>query len=365
MPALHLSNLRLSHFRSYLQADRAFSSGITALYGPNGAGKTNLLEAVSFISPGRGMRRARAPDLARRPEPIGWRLRASLTAPDGDHAVVTGAEAGATGRTVEIDGKSAAQTHLSRIARVIWLTPQMDRLWLEASADRRAYLDRVTMSLIPTHADAALAYEKAMRERNRLLKEERDVAWIRAVEAQMATSGAAVMQNRAHCLAALAAAQSDAETAFPAAELSIDAGDAPDAETAEDLALLFADMRGRDMAAGRTLVGPHRADLRALYAEKGMEARNCSTGEQKALLVSLILSNARAVTADFGAPPILLLDEIAAHFDEDRRRALYDEIEALGAQALLSGTGAELFTALEGRADLVPVREEGRQTVLG
>lgn len=364
MPALHLAKLRLSHFRSYEQGDLPLAHGITALFGPNGAGKTNLLEAVSLLSPGRGMRRAKAPDLARRPEPIGWRLRADLTSPDGEHEVMTGAEAGATGRTVEIDGKAAAQTHLSRIARVIWLTPQMDRLWLEAAADRRAYLDRVTMSLIPAHAEAALAYEKSMRERNRLLKEGGDVAWIRSIEAQMAAKGAEVIQNRAHCLAALDAAQSEAETAFPAAELSIDAGDAPQAESEADLALLFADMRPRDMAAGRTLGGPHRADLKALYAEKGMEARNCSTGEQKALLVSLILANARAVAADFGAPPILLLDEIAAHFDEDRRRALYDEIEALGAQAVLSGTGPELFDALDGRAEMIAIREDGQRSVI-
>ena len=195
--------LSLSHFRSHMRTELALDGRPVALYGPNGAGKTNLVEAVSMLSPGRGLRQAAVEDMARAPEAIGWRVAARIVAPDDAHVVEIRAEAGA--RRLEIDGKPAAQARLGDVARVLWLTPAMDRLWTEAAGERRRFLDRIAMSLVPRHADAALAYEKAMRERNRLLRDEsRDAAWYEALEAQMARAGAEIDANRRAALARLA-----------------------------------------------------------------------------------------------------------------------------------------------------------------
>jgi DNA replication and repair protein RecF len=229
----------------------------------------------------------------------------------------------------------------------------MDRLWTEAPEGRRRFLDRVAMSFVPDHAEAALAYERAMRERNRLLRDGvADPAWHGALEAQMAAAGAAVTAARRHALDRLAAAQDDG--AFPAAELTLDPG-----EGADDLAGALAAGRRRDMAAGRTLAGPHRADLRAVWAAKGIDAAQCSTGEQKALLIALVLANARALADETGAPPLLLLDEVAAHLDPGRRAALYDALCALRVQAFLTGTEAGLFDTLGTRAQRFAVAERG------
>ena len=233
---------------------------------------------------------------------------------------------------------------------------------MDGAGERRRFLDRVTMSLEPGHADVALAYERAMRERNRLLKDQiRDEAWYAGLEAQMARHGAALSTNRAMALERLNHAQQGAQTAFPQADLSLaPPEDGPETPRDEaDLRTALAQGRRRDLAAGRTLTGPHRDDLRAVYAAKQMEARLCSTGEQKALLVSLILANARALAQDIGAAPILLLDEVAAHLDADRRASLYDEICTLGAQAWMTGTDADLFAAMGERAQWVEVTDEG------
>ena len=370
-----VQSLRLAQFRSYALAVIETAGASVVLHGPNGAGKTNILEAVSLLSPGRGLRRAGAEELPRRPERLGWRIRAEVGTPGGDVEVVTGVEGEAeTRRTVEIDGKPAPQTRLGEILRVVWLTPAMDRLWMEGAAERRQFLDRMTMAFFPAHAEASVGYEKAMRARNRLLREPPyDETWLGGIEAQMARLGARIARRRADALARLVAAQEAAETLFPRAELSIlgdmeirfdqalKASQDPDtleAEEAVDLARVFAASRGRDAAAGRTLDGPHRSDLEAVYAGKAMPARTCSTGEQKALLISLALGQARALAEATGTAPILLLDEVAAHLDENRRRALYREVEALGAQAWMTGTGPELFGGLT-EARMIAVREAG------
>ncbi len=341
-----LSSLTLSHFRSHRLARLAFDGRPVALIGPNGAGKTNVLEAVSLLSPGRGLRRAEGADLARRPEGLGWKVTAQV----GGHEVETWADPGEA-RTVRIDGKAAAQVALARLIRVLWLVPAMDRLWIEGAEGRRRFLDRMTLSFSPDHAEASLDYEKAMRDRNRLLKDQvADPHWYAALEARMAGAAAAIAANRAAALARIAGAQADGG-AFPAAELALDPGEGA---WEGDLAAALAEGRRRDMAAGRTLTGPHRADLRAVYAAKGIPADQCSTGEQKALLISLILANARALP---GQAPVLLLDEVAAHLDEDRRAALYDEICALGAQALMTGTEAGLFGPLGARGQYFRVTD--------
>lgn len=323
--------------------------------GPNGAGKTNILEAVSLLSPGRGMRRAASEELARRPEALGWKLVAGLRGLAGVHEVETGAE-GSGARFVRIDGKAATQAMLGQITRVLWLVPSMDRLWTEAAEGRRRFLDRMTLSFLPDHGEAVLAYEKAMRDRNRLLKDQvGDARWYGAIEAQMAEAAAVIAANRVRAVARLMAAQEGAATAFPQAELAIAH---PEGEPGEDLARVWAEGRRRDMAAGRTLVGPHRVDLLGVFAAKGVPAAQCSTGEQKALLISLILANARALASDLGRAPIVLLDEVAAHLDEGRRAALYDEICALGAQAIMTGTEGALFDSLGERGQSFAVAEE-------
>ena len=360
MTKLILKELTLSHYRSHKRAAMTLDARPLAIFGPNGAGKTNILEAVSLLSPGRGLRRAGADDLTRRPEALGWKINAVLQSLHQTHEIETWAEAG-TPRQLRIDGKPAPQTALGRIARILWLVPSMDRLWIEGAEGRRRFLDRATLSFEPTHAEAVLTYEKAMRERNRLLKDMvRDPHWYTAVEAQMAEAGAVIQKNRHRAIAELAAAQEAATTGFPTANLALTSAE----PIPDDLQMALAENRSRDMAAGRTLIGPHRADLDAVFANKGVPARDCSTGEQKALLISLILANGRALARDFGAPPILLLDEVAAHLDATRRAALYDEIHSLGAQAFMTGTGAELFVELGSRAQYAEVTETDGQSIV-
>ena len=363
---LSLSSLTLSHFRSHKVARLSLDPRPVAIHGPNGAGKTNILEAVSLFSPGRGLRRASAEDMTRRPEAMGWKLSGILHSLAQVHEVETWSEGGAA-RQVKIDGKAAAQTTLGRISRVLWLIPAMDRLWIEGAEGRRRFLDRMTLSFLPDHAQLSLDYEKAMRERNRLLKDMvRDPHWYAALELRMAETGVAIHANRQQALQDLAEAQAGAQTAFPAADLTLQPGELGMPDSVEDMRAALSDGRNRDLAAGRTLIGPHRADLYGVYAAKDVPAKDCSTGEQKALLVSLILANARALARDFGAPPLLLLDEVAAHLDADRRAALYDEICALEAQAWMTGTGPELFDSMGDRAQYLNVTDtDGISAVSG
>ena len=365
MSGLSVKHLQLSHFRSHRRAEIEFDGRPVAIYGPNGAGKTNILEAVSLLSPGRGIRRASAEDIIRRPEALGWKLSALLTSQGRFHEIETWLEPDKS-RQLRIDDKQAPQTALGRIARILWLIPSMDRLWIEGAEGRRRFLDRTTMSFEPAHAEAVLTFEKAMRERNRLLKDMvRDPHWYTAIEAQMAQAAAQIHANRQAAIAELTAAQAKVATAFPVAELDLRQSDGDMPESAEDYRALLSMTRSRDMAAGRTLNGPHRSDLHAVFAAKGVPASDCSTGEQKALLISLILANGRALSERLGMPPILLLDEVAAHLDAGRRAALYDEITALGAQAFMTGTGAELFEELGDRAQYIEVTEEqGTSNVL-
>ena len=379
-PRLAVLSLKLAQYRSYDLCTIETGGASVALYGPNGAGKTNILEAVSMLVPGRGLRRAGAEEVIRRPGGIGWRVRAEIATATGVIEIATGVEgAETTRRTVEIDSKSATQTALGRHVRMVWLTPAMDRLWLDAPADRRRFLDRIALGFEPDHAEVSLTYEKAMRARNRLLREPGwDDAWLAGLEAQMARAGARIARARSESLIRLIEAQNGArigvETLFPRAELSIlgdmefhfsqalrtgDDLDQLEVEEAASLSRVLASSRPRDAAAGRTLTGPHRSDLEAVYAAKNMPAAACSTGEQKALLISLCLANARALSEATGTAPILLLDEVTAHLDTSRRKALFGEIEALGAQAWMTGTAAELFEGLGGDAIRLGVSESG------
>jgi DNA replication and repair protein RecF len=365
--AFHLTHLSLSHVRSHVRARMVLDGRPVALWGANGAGKTNVLEAVSLLSPGRGLRRAASDEVARAGTGVGWKVAAGIAGPEGLVEVETWAVPGGP-REVRIDGKAATGVGLGRVARMLWLTPAMDRLWIEGADGRRRFLDRIALSFEPGHGEVAVAWEKAMRERNRLLRDGvTDTGWYAAVEAQMATSGAALDEARRRAVARLTRAQAGAATAFPVADLVLVGPEGEEGAPWDEAGLLEALARGRraDMGAGRTLAGPHRDDLAAVYAEKGMPADRCSTGEQKALLLSLVLANARALAADIGAAPILLLDEVAAHLDPGRRAALYDEVIALGAQAWMTGTEAALFDGLGAEAQGFEVRagEAGSEVV--
>ena len=359
----HLSELSLSHFRSHRLTRISLDPRPVAIYGPNGAGKTNIIEAVSLLSPGRGLRRARPEEFVRRPEALGWKINAILQNLNQAHEIETTAEPDQS-RSVRIDSKASPQTGLSRIARVVWLVPSMDRLWIEGADGRRRFLDRIAMSFQPSHAEAVLSYEKAMRERNRLLKDMvRDAHWYAALEKQMAEAGEKITATRQSALARLAQAQEGAETQFPAAAMELTHPETPLPQNANALRDALSENRPNDLRAGRTLIGPHRVDVSATYLTKGVPASQCSTGEQKALLISLVLSNARALAEDEGAPPLILLDEVAAHLDAARRKALYDEICALNAQAWMTGTGAELFEDLSDRAQYIEVTEEDGESI--
>lgn len=342
-----LSHLRLAMFRSHNVLRLGFDGRPVAIHGPNGAGKTNILEAISLLSPGRGLRGAAAGDIAQRGGPGGWKVAAELAG----HEVETWGEGG--GRLVRIDGKAAPQSALGGLVPLVWLVPAMDRLWIEAPEGRRRFLDRLTLSFEPEHAAASLAYERAMRERNRLLRDGvTDPGWYGVIEARMAEAGGRVIAHRAATVDRLRAAEG--QGAFPTADLTLQPGPG-----AEDLAQALAEGRTRDLAAGRSLTGPHRADLEAVWRAKDMPAAMCSTGEQKLLLIGLVLANARAVAALTGTAPLLLLDEVAAHLDPERRAALYDELCASGTQAFLTGTEPGLFETLGTRAQQVALDAAG------
>lgn len=363
-PAAHarsgLSRLVVTNFRSYVRAELALDGRPVVLTGENGAGKTNLLEAVSLLSPGRGLRGVPYAEIARDDGAGGWAVAATLETAQGPLRIGTGIEPGvepARSRSVRIDGEMAGPSALAAHVRTVWLTPAMDRLFVDGASERRHFFDRLVMGFDPAHGARVNAYDRALRERNRLLAEDVfDDAWLAGLETQMAEHGVAIAAARVDTLARLRGALEAAEThSFPRAEVALDGTleAALDNEAAVDLEDGFrrelAAMRGRDAAAGRALSGPHRTDLAVRHLERDREARSCSTGEQKALLIGIVLANARLLAAR-GTPPLLLLDEIAAHLDGRRRAALFDEIAALGLQAFMTGADPSLFETLGARA---------------
>ncbi len=338
MPAL--TRLSLGDFRSYADALVAPGAGFVILTGENGAGKTNVLEAVSLLSPGRGLRGASLAEMARRGGAGGFAVAARV----GETDIGTGTFSDAPDRRqVRINGAPASANSLSEHLSVLWLTPAMDRLFAEAASGRRRFLDRLVLALSPGHATHAARYDAAMRARNKLLGEPgpRDEAWLTALEARMAEHGAAIAEARADAVAALGARLAEApEGPFARAGLALEGG----AES--DLAQALALGRGRDAAAGRTLAGPHRADLLVTHLGKNQPAGLCSTGEQKALLIGLVLAFADLVAERAGRRPILLLDEIAAHLDPSRRAALFGRLAETGGQVWMTGTEADLFAGI-------------------
>jgi DNA replication and repair protein RecF len=364
----HIRRLTLTNFRNYAGLSLELKPGPVVLSGDNGAGKTNLLEAVSLLAPGRGLRRAPYADVAREGGDGGFALHAKLDGPAGEVDIGTGimaAEAGEGGRRVRINGAPARNAdELLQWLRVMWLTPSMDTLFTGPAGDRRRFLDRLVLAIDAAHGQRALAYEKAMRGRNRLLAENsRDGAWFEAIETQLAETGVAIAAARAELVRLLAAKieQLPGDGPFPQAdialsgELEAQVGTMPAVDVEEGFRRALATGRERDRAAGRTLDGPHRSDLIVRHRPKSMPAELCSTGEQKALLVGIVLSHARLTGEISGMTPILLLDEIAAHLDAGRRAALFSILEDMNCQAFMTGTDAALFSSLEGRAQFLTV----------
>jgi DNA replication and repair protein RecF len=361
---LAVTQLRLSNFRSYATGALSLSGAPVVLAGPNGAGKTNILDAISLLSPGRGLRGSKLSEHVRK-GPVSssiveegsalWAVAATVARGGTAYEIGTGLTLGPNGgekRHVRLNGAEArGSADLGDIVQMIWLTPAMDRLFIESAGGRRRFLDRLVLGFEASHARASTRYETAMRERARLLKYgPRDPSWLDGLENEMAEAGVVIAQARAATVERLNRALSERQGAFPSASLALTG------ETFDDAARLreaLAASRLRDAEAGRTLVGPHVTDLQARHTAKRADAHDCSTGEQKALLISIMLADARELArAREGLAPLLLLDEIAAHLDCVRRAALFEEIAALSAQAWMTGTDLSLFDGWNSRAEI-------------
>ena len=373
-PAYSVSRLTLTDFRNYASLRMEPHGRLVALTGANGAGKTNLLEALSLLVPGRGLRGAEFPQIARQGGSGSWAVAASAHCPEGDVQIGTAwqpleGEETNQSRSVMIDGlQQRSSGALGNWLRMVWLTPAMDRLFTGSPGERRRFLDRMVMLFDAEHGTRVNAFEKLMRERNRLLEEvNADRAWLSSLEAQMAETGVAIAAGRVGALAHLVQYLSGADDASPfpwsramiEGTLEAHVGEWPAVESEDHYRHLLAEGRSADRAAGRALTGPHRSDLRITHGPKSMAAELCSTGEQKALLVGLILAQARAVRDLHGGAPILLLDEIAAHLDPARRTSLFALLEGLGGQVFMTGTEASLFDGA-GPSAVVYQVENGR-----
>lgn len=347
-----LSRLTLNDFRNHAVLEIRPGAQFIALYGSNGAGKTNILEAVSLLVPGRGLRRAAMSDMVRAGGGGGF----AIVAEASGNVIGTGVSAEQPERRkVRVNESNASINSLAEWLSVIWLTPAMDRLFADGAAARRRFLDRLVLALNPQHARHSSRYEKAMQQRNKLLSGavSADPLWLDAIEQQMAESAYAIQAARTGLVVALRN-QLERTPSGPFAVPLISLVDKAGASEG-DLAAIWRKGRSRDAAAGRTLVGPHRADLDVMHMDSGQRAEQCSTGEQKALLLSLILAHAALVSAQRQAPPILLLDEVAAHLDPSRRAALFGLLAETGAQVWMTGTEPELFNGIGPSAQLLPV----------
>ncbi|RJF93675.1 DNA replication/repair protein RecF [Sphingomonas cavernae] len=338
-----LNRLALTDFRSYADVLLAPGPGFVVLTGENGAGKTNILEAVSLLAPGRGLRRAVLSEMARDGGAGGFAVAARL----GDVDLGTGTVSEAPERRlVRVNGAQAAASALAEWLSILWLTPAMDRLFTEGAGGRRRFLDRLVLALHPGHAVHTTRYDAAMRARNKLLAEATrpDADWLAALEAQMAEHGIAVAEARSDTVAALAASIADApESVFARAGLALEGWQPQDREA---FARELAEGRARDAAVTRTLAGPHRSDLQVMHLGKAQAAERCSTGEQKALLLGIVLAHADLVAGRMMRRPILLLDEVAAHLDPSRRAALFERLALAGGQVWMTGTEDALFDAI-------------------
>jgi DNA replication and repair protein RecF len=371
MPSARIRRLTLTNFRSYRSAQVDAGAGLLVLVGPNGAGKTNLIEAISFLAPGRGLRRATLEDVAFSEGDGSWAVSADVEGALGLASLGTGieppaSEDAAPTRKCRIDREpvasaSAFADHL----RVVWLVPAMDGLFNGPASERRRFLDRLVLAVDAEHMSRVNALERALRSRNRLLEDPRpDPHWLDAVEhetAELAVAVTALRVETVERLRAALAARRQAASAFPAAEIALEGWMErlvplqPAVEVEDRYRALLKDNRARDAAAGRTLDGPHLSDLTVIQSGKSIVAAEASTGEQKALLIGLVLAHAELLADMSGFAPVLLLDEVIAHLDPTRRAALYDELDALGAQAWITGADAAAFSDIAARSEVFEV----------
>lgn len=346
------------------------STGLIVLTGENGAGKTNILEALSLLSPGKGLRGAKNLEMQNIGESALWAISAIIQTDYAPVQIGTGLDPAADKRLIRINGENVkTQSSLAEYAAFVWLTPQMDRLFLDSSSHRRRFLDRLVFAFDPGHSGRVTRYENAMRQRSKLLQDgPADPAWLSALEAQMAETGVAIAAARLEFIQRLQAAcehaaREQGESGFPLARLGVSGTieelltRAPALEVEEMFRYQLGESRGRDAISGGAATGPHKSDLPVIYAAKNMDAGLCSTGEQKALLIGIVLAHARLIALERGAPPVLLLDEVAAHLDEGRRAALYGLLAALGGQVWMTGTDRSLFRAIEGHGRFFDVRD--------
>lgn len=374
MTAARITRLTLTHFRNYRGASLTTTADRVVLVGPNGAGKTNCLEAISFLSPGRGLRRATLEDVADHEGDGSWAVSAEVEGALGLATLGTGIEPprgdSTTTRRCRIDrepvGSAAAfGDHL----RMVWLTPSMDGLFMGAASERRRFFDRLVLAIDSGHSARVSALDRSLRSRNRLLEDIRnaDSHWLDAIERETAELAIAVAAQRGQTALKLAAMLDarGATSAFPSAKIMLD-GWMENALTSEPATAvedryraILRDSRGRDAAAGRTLDGPHLTDLEVIYAPKTMPARDASTGEQKALLIGLVLAHAQLVAETTSITPLLLLDEVVAHLDPGRRAALFTELGKLGAQVWMTGADPLAFAEIGPAAGIFDV-ENGR-----
>jgi DNA replication and repair protein RecF len=369
-----IRRLQLANFRSYRKLDIRTDRGPVVLIGPNGAGKTNFLEAISFLAPGRGLRRATLEEAARGEGDGSWAVSAEVEGALGPVQLGTGIDPPLEGalpvRRFRIDQeKASSAAAFADHLRVVWLVPEMDGLFLGPAGDRRRFLDRLVLAIDAEHGTRVAALERALRSRNRLLEEASpDSRWLDAVEHEVAELAVAVAAARAECVERLRAeitAAHDPDSPFPDAEIGLDGW--MESALKESFAIeiedryrqILHDARERDRAAGRTLDGPHRTDLTVLHAQKQVPAARASTGERKALLVGLVLSHARLVAAMHGFQPVILLDDVSAFLDEERRVALFAVLERIGAQVFMTGVDASAFAAIGERALRLRVSVEG------
>jgi DNA replication and repair protein RecF len=374
MPCARIRRLTLSNFRSYHAAQIDVGAELVVLTGPNGAGKTNLIEAISFFAPGRGLRRATLEDVAFSEGNGAWAVSADVEGALGLASLGTGIEPPAAedaliARKCRVDREpvSSAAAFADHL-RVIWLVPAMDGLFNGPASERRRFLDRLVLAVDAEHGSRVNALERALRSRNRLLEDARpDPHWLAAIEHETAELAVAVTALRVETvsrLQAVLAARQDRKappSAFPAAELALEGWMEklvllhPSVDIEDRYRTVLWDNRARDAAAGRTLDGPHLSDLAVVHAGKGIAAAEASTGEQKALLIGLVLAHAGLLTEMSGFAPLLLLDEVVAHLDPSRRVALYAELDELGAQAWMTGADAAAFAEIEAKADVFEV----------
>ncbi|MGC1354603.1 MAG: DNA replication/repair protein RecF [Xanthobacteraceae bacterium] len=368
MPSL-VRRLVLTNFRNYRAATLEAGTRPIVLCGPNGAGKTNLIEAISFLTPGRGLRRATLEEIACNEGDGSWAVSAEVEGALGLATLGTGIE-----RQTEDDATAQRKYRIDREPvgtaaafadhiRIIWMVPTMDSLFTVAPSERRRFLDRLATAIDGEHASRVNAFERALRSRNRLLEDPRpDAHWLDAVEHETAELAVAVAGLRAETVSRLGAVLSArAHSAFPPAEIALDGwmeselASEPALDVEERYRERLRESRARDAAAGRTLDGPHLTDLAVVYAQKGTAAADASTGEQKALLIGLVLAHARLIREMIGTAPVLLLDEVVAHLDPSRRMALYGELGDLGAQVWMTGADPALFAEIKGKATFVEV----------